>query len=321
MQNFNLARGPLGLLPSRWLVWLLMSGIICDLLGLLCLPLQARPYRVDLLPNGNVYGCSNCHDSGGGGPRNLFGYAVEEVVIGNQPFWSAALAALDSDQDGFTNGEELGDPDGDGIIDPSRPVSHPGDPLSFPVIPPVLRWVEKPAGTTFWEGDEISVQVEASDDQGVQLVLFEWSGSGGATTPQYTVTDRQPPYQAAWKLPPGSWRLTVSALDVIGAASRLPPYDVVVKSPEPLKMNALTKVSSSSNSIRVSWRGGKGPFQLQRARGLENGPLRWEPLVTTYGSDFVWRPDANQSFFRILDLGQNPFSGLLPTGRAVDNPK
>ncbi|MBL9171843.1 MAG: hypothetical protein JNN07_29200 [Verrucomicrobiales bacterium] len=259
---------------------------------------------MDLIPNGNVYGCSTCHDSGGGGPRNLFGYAVEEVVIGSQPFWDVALALLDSDQDGFTNGEELGDPDGDGIVDPALPVSHPGDPLSFPVLPPILRWVERPGGSIFWQGDEISVQVEASDDQGVQFVLFEWSGSGGGATPQYTVTDRQPPYQATWTLPPGSWRLTVSALDVIGALSQLPPYEVVVKTPEPLQMMAPTRVSTSTDSWRVTWRGGKGPYQLQRVRRLSDGPLTWEPLVTTFGSDYVWKPDADRNFFRVLDLGQ-----------------
>ena len=309
MKSPKVGNRPLGLSRSSWLLLVMISGFACGMLGILCPALQARPYRVDLIPNGNFYGCSTCHDSGGGGPRNAFGYSVEEVAIGSQPFWNAALAMLDSDQDGFTNGEELGDPDGDGIIDPSRPVSHPGDSFSFPVIPPVLRWVERPAGTIFWEGDEISVQVEASDDQGVQFVLFEWSRSGEGIAPQYTVTDRQPHYQAAWKLPPGSWRLRVSALDGIGASSQLPSYEVVVKSPEPLKMNALTRVASSSDSWRLSWRGGKGPFQLQRAQGLRSGPLRWEPLVTTFGSDFVWRPDVDQSFFRILDLGQSSVSG------------
>lgn len=299
----------------------MIPGFACQMPGILCAPLHARPYRVDLIPNGNVYGCSTCHDFGGGGPRNAFGYAVEQVAIGSQPFWNAALAALDSDQDGFTNGEELGDPAGDGMIDPSRPVSHPGDPLSFPVIPPVLRWVERPVGTIVWEGDEIRVQVEALDDQGVQIVLFEWSSSAGTATPQYTVTDRQPPYQAAWKLPPGSWRLTVSALDVIGASSQLPPFEVVVNSPEPLRMNALTRVSSNSDSWRFSWRGGKGPYQLQRAQGLDDGALGWEPLGTTFGSDFVWKPDADLSFFRILDLGQITRTGLSSTGRAVDDPK
>lgn len=283
---------------------MVMFGFLAEMLGFFCFPLQARPYRVDLIPNGNVYGCSTCHDAGGGGPRNPFGHSVEEVVVGSAPFWTAALAALDSDLDGFTNGEELGDPEGDGVVDPTRMVSHPGDPLSFPVNPPVLRWIEAPSRTVYWEGDEVSVQVEASDDQGVQFVSFEWSGSGGGATPQYTVTDRQPPYQAAWTLPPGSWRLTVSALDVIGASSQLAPYEVVVKTPEPVQMMALTRVSTSTDSWRVTWRGGKGPYQLQRVRRL-NGPLNWEPLVTTFGSDYVWKPDTDRIFFRVVDLGQS----------------
>ena len=46
-------------------------------------------------------------------------------------FWSATLAALDSDGDGVTNGQELGDPDGDGTLDASIGVTLPGDPSRF----------------------------------------------------------------------------------------------------------------------------------------------------------------------------------------------
>ncbi len=44
---------------------------------------------------------------------------------------------MDSDGDGATNGEELGDPDGDGVADPGAVVTNPGDPNSVPPPPMV----------------------------------------------------------------------------------------------------------------------------------------------------------------------------------------
>jgi hypothetical protein len=99
---------------------------------------HARDWRVAQLPNGNVFGCANCHfNPGGGGPRNLFGQSVEPLTGSSRiPFWSATLAAIDSDGDGFTNGEELGDPEGDFTTIPGAQVTRPGDPTSFPTVPP-----------------------------------------------------------------------------------------------------------------------------------------------------------------------------------------
>ncbi len=44
-----------------------------------------------------------------GGPRTSFGNEVWSIVGRSRaPFWSEALAAMDSDGDGFSNGQELG---------------------------------------------------------------------------------------------------------------------------------------------------------------------------------------------------------------------
>lgn len=72
---------------------------------------EARSFRVSQIPNGNVNQCANCHlNPGGGGLRNTFGQAVEAGLISGDVDWGATLAALDSDGDGFTNGQELQDP-------------------------------------------------------------------------------------------------------------------------------------------------------------------------------------------------------------------
>jgi MYXO-CTERM domain-containing protein len=101
---------------------------------------QARSARVSMVPNGSVLTCRTCHYSRGG-PRNPFGIAVEtHALVGDgvpstrTVDWSA-VAALDSDGDGFTNGQELGDPDGTWVIGdpaPPGPVSAPGDPDDVP---------------------------------------------------------------------------------------------------------------------------------------------------------------------------------------------
>lgn len=95
----------------------------------------ARSWRVSQVPNGNSFSCTLCHvRPNGAGPKNAFGDAVGSIVGrgSRAEFWSASLAQLDSDGDGFSNGRELGDPDGDGVPIPEAQVTHPGDPASKP---------------------------------------------------------------------------------------------------------------------------------------------------------------------------------------------
>ncbi len=77
---------------------------------------QARSCRVTLVPNGSKFNCTTCHTGANGGPRNAFGRDVQ-TMIGNSSScnpacWGPALAAMDSDGDGITNGAELQDLDG-----------------------------------------------------------------------------------------------------------------------------------------------------------------------------------------------------------------
>lgn len=79
----------------------------------------AHEFRLEQVPNGGKLDCTLCHEaSAGGGPRNVFGMQVEsegldgEGAIETQDVVWGNLYDLDADGDGFTNGYELGDPDG-----------------------------------------------------------------------------------------------------------------------------------------------------------------------------------------------------------------
>lgn len=114
--------------------------------------LSGRGFRVTQMPNGSEIACASCHvNPEGGGSRNNFGQDVESLVSpgGSESFWDATLASLDSDGDGFTNGDELQDPNGlwsEGTAQPgdNTLVTNPGDPNDFPAITSVDNLSERP---------------------------------------------------------------------------------------------------------------------------------------------------------------------------------
>ncbi|HOW66063.1 MAG TPA: CHRD domain-containing protein [Candidatus Paceibacterota bacterium] len=125
-----------------------------------------RSFRVSQLPNGSVFGCANCHVTQGG-PRNNFGKAVQAITgSSTKAFWDAVLAGQDSDGDGFTNGEELGDPDGDGKPAAGAKVTNPGDPASKPavVVTPIS------IGIPILQADGHTAQLEWDGGNGVYLI-------------------------------------------------------------------------------------------------------------------------------------------------------
>ena len=103
---------------------------------------EGRPKRVEQIPNGEIHGCANCHvNPAGGGALNDFGRLVGDEFLSAAGFtgnvlWQSDLPFLDADGDGFTNGEELGDPNGAWRSgdEPNSAVvvSLPGDTKSMP---------------------------------------------------------------------------------------------------------------------------------------------------------------------------------------------
>lgn len=100
---------------------------------------KSRGFRVNQIPHGSKFSCASCHVSaGGGGTLTPFGQDVELSLVGDNVNWNAALAGKDSDGDGFTNGEELQDPNGAWKVGQQSPgnaanTSNPGLASSIPV--------------------------------------------------------------------------------------------------------------------------------------------------------------------------------------------
>lgn len=145
---------------------------------------SGRGCRPGLIPNGEKFSCLTCHIYPGG-PRNNFGLDVEFLVSPGScaPFYDTALANLDSDGDGFTNGEELGDPDGiwrAGDPDPGNPdaVTNPGESFSFPPPPP-------PLPTPLPSDESVSIRAVASD-----LAEPTYLTSGGDASGRVYITER-----------------------------------------------------------------------------------------------------------------------------------
>jgi len=91
--------------------------------------------REDLMQKLPLYArfeCALCHSIEtplpGAAPLNKFGVDFHA----NNDEWNATLAGKDSDNDGFENGLELGDDDGDGVPNVSIERSNPGNPLDKP---------------------------------------------------------------------------------------------------------------------------------------------------------------------------------------------
>lgn len=92
-------------------------------------PVWAVPDYVDAVPNLGETDCGVCHDTT---------FRDQFIDAGEQ--WTAELAGLDADGDGFSNGWELQDPSGlwlAGTADPGDPgfVSNPADAGDLPPVP------------------------------------------------------------------------------------------------------------------------------------------------------------------------------------------
>ncbi len=96
---------------------------------------DARRERVRHIPNGNAFSCDSCHGRASLLPQDLtpFGRDADDAIQNGVVQWSQ-LYNMDSDGDGFTNGQELNDPNGNwrrGQADPGGATENPGIPQTY----------------------------------------------------------------------------------------------------------------------------------------------------------------------------------------------
>lgn len=105
--------------------------IVCAVAILAGALLAGENYMLSL-PVYKHFKCNLCHTvskpSSGNSDLNKFG----DDFKANNYVWNEELAKKDSDEDGYPNGIELGDEDGDGTPEVTVERSNPGDPMNYP---------------------------------------------------------------------------------------------------------------------------------------------------------------------------------------------
>ncbi|UCF05555.1 MAG: hypothetical protein JSV33_00530 [bacterium] len=108
-----------------------MAILVVCALAFLVGTLRSSEDHMNSLPVNKHFGCTLCHVAPNptvGTDLNSFGKDFQA----NGLEWNADLAAIDSDGDGFSNGLELGDENGDGTPEVYFERSNPGDPFNYP---------------------------------------------------------------------------------------------------------------------------------------------------------------------------------------------
>lgn len=259
---------------------------------------SARDFRVNQLPNGSVFRCATCHFSAsGGGARNAFGLAVQAITgSANRAFWSPTLAALDSDGDGFANGVELRDPEGDGTATAGT-VFNPGSAASRPPpanVPPTVAITLPANGAVFTAPAVTDVVVEAADSDGTVARVEFLNGTtllGVRTNPPFVL-------RVDWPL--GGHVLTARAVDDDGATNTSDTVTITVNAPD---APALATIARGGNGVALTWTGGGGPFAVQTRPSLDDPWCTLLPVTAARALPTESQRDA--AFYRVADLAES----------------
>lgn len=145
--------------------------------------LKSKDFRVFQIPNGNVHQCMNCHVSPYGGyPLNDFGNQVlTQGLSGTNVNWSA-LFNLDADGDGFTNGEELLDPNGEWSTGQGNPgnqsdVTEVWNNESFPASVSWQNYITKPRISPNPSVSNVNISFDVKTPNRVTCKIVDFKGN------------------------------------------------------------------------------------------------------------------------------------------------
>ncbi len=267
----------------------------------------AREFRVDLLPNGSRFRCQNCHVSvNGGGTRNAFGNAVFAIVgSSSRSFWSPTLAAADADGDGFSNGSELGDPEGDGATTPGHTVTNPGNATSKPAVNqrPQVAITAPANGEALTMPALPSIAATATDADGsVARVEFRVDD-----VPVGVVTAA--PFSLMTELAVGTRVLSAVATDDKGLSATSAVVTVTVAAPAVPQM---ATIAMAGTAATLNWTGGGGPFAVQGKPAVADPWCAVSGIIT--GRTATVPAVDLSAMYRVVDLagqGAIPLSAVL----------
>jgi predicted outer membrane repeat protein/parallel beta-helix repeat protein len=137
------------------------------------------------IPNSSKYSCQTCH-TGAYANATQIKSDFANGAIGNH-MWTLAFADADSDGDGFTNGEELQDPDHTWTSGQANPgttayVSNPNSSGSIPPAPQVTNI----GGYATPASGNVSFNISLSSPLPVAQVVYTVKDSGNTTVHSFT---------------------------------------------------------------------------------------------------------------------------------------
>jgi hypothetical protein len=128
-----------------------LAGILVGAFAVAGIAIGKSSFTLDIphgdytLP-GNSNVCQTCHITASGSGLNVFGNDVKITLKDGKPDWKA-LFALDSDNDGYSNGHELGDPSGNWSVGAQKPagtITNPANASSNSDSPLAVQRVQVP---------------------------------------------------------------------------------------------------------------------------------------------------------------------------------
>jgi hypothetical protein len=188
---------------------------------------SALPPSPGKVPNGNVYSCQTCHLPDPA-PKSDNTQMKLDFLAANKT-WTTNLANLDSDGDGFTNGEELQDPTGVWAIGKPDPgdvsfVSNPSDfstdpsnndPCGYRAIPPAPQLLDIVGFASPAQG-AVSFGVSLLSPLPVDFVKYTVKDSGNQTV--HSFISASPPFRSdVWNtksVPDGSYTVTAQVFEL-----------------------------------------------------------------------------------------------------------
>jgi hypothetical protein len=251
------------------------------------------------IPNSGVNSCNTCH--GPMGPSSATSNnPFKNGFASNGHAWSAAFAAMDSDGDGFTNGEELQDPTGAwtmGAMNPgnSALVSSPSDANSLPPAPTMTALMGLSNNSTIQNTVSASVAlstVGGGSPVGITRVDYVFKNAGTSTVVTTISSSTAAAYTAnidTTLIANGAYDVTATCFDHRSAGSGGPRTasqsvtNVTVANKPKITLQPVDQVAAPGGSAAFTVAAtGATSFQWRKnGSGLSNGGHYGGVMTTT----------------------------------------